>query len=301
MALVLADVRLLIASGNDTTSILAQLLPHFQSVSTKFSVVGNGANADGFTLVSNNADDPWYLNIRRSDNFNLQLLIDPLANITNPGNAGASPTLTSNLEASAEINAIQLDGTESVRFYVIETIDAIILLFLDGNEEYIYESCHAGRIMRPQFSGGYPIGDNYIDGLGILGGSLVISTSSGARQWYSTTTVASVVRIDQNLDASQGDQWAVCSAVTVPTRTNGGGLIQGRVRFPAFTVRANDVDGSGDASVGKSAYLLTAPFSAPQGTTWDGGPGNDCWVHVQGTNVSTSQLIPWNRDVTPIF
>jgi hypothetical protein len=304
MALVLPDVTLITAATADATGYMAALRTHFTSTSTKFNVKANGPTDDGFTLTPVSGVENWELNFRRSSATEIQTMIDPLENITSPGDTVSAPTLTDSSEYSEEEPCLQYSASYSARFYLIELDDALFILNMDAAETHTPVACHLGRVYIPFFSDGLN-GDNYADGLGMLGHIPRTSTSSGSGYWLSGTS-NSCIRMAQTGSgrAAPTASWYPAGTPLNPSSAESGS-VQGVYRPRPVLIEANNTYSSNENMAGYCRYFLYGnggvTTSQPPGTVLDAGPGKDGWLFINYTNAATLLLVPWDRDLIPVF
>lgn len=303
-------VTKLTSSSTAMTDYMSAMFTHF-GVSTKFSIVANGGVADAFTLTPIAAAETWQLNLRNINATATVSGIDPLANITSPGVAGgAAPTLTSDLEWSNETTTMEIAGTESVDFYIIELDDAFIVLFMDAGKTANPRAMLYGRVFVPYYTDGTN-GNDYCDGLGMLGYIPEVTTSSGAEKWLNLSVGSqSKCRGFQNYTDSikavpaPGDQWFQPVAASVTTANADCADMNGNKKiFPYAQVSLMDTNSpttSEDFQAGYTKYIAIERASQNPGVVLDGGAGNDAWVHVHPSGAGTF-LLPWDRNVTPEF
>lgn len=297
MALAIPDVTLLTASGANITAILTAIKAYYDgSPAGKWNIKANGASADAFTLVPAAAGEDFEINLREKDATTGRVLIDPLENITDPGTAGdpgTAPTLTDSTEDSGEHEALEIAGTESTDFYLIELDDCLIVLFMDSGETHNPYIWMMGRVLKTFFDDGSN-GDNYIDGLGFLCGTVdAITTTTAGPFISSNTSSANRVRSGQT-------SWNRPGCTYEPS-TGDLGDVDGAARPRPMIMTLLDIDSFNDSMVGWSKYVLRCKTSRNPGARLDGGAGSDCWVHVYLSDTSNNLLIPWDRTVTPAF
>ena len=169
MALVIPTTTLLTASANTMNAYMAALRTHFGG-SAKFTIKANGDTDDGFTLVPAAGGEDYEINFRRVDGLVAHVSIDPLENITAPGNTGSAPTLADASEWSGEFSSWQIagGGAEHVDFYVLELDDWICILHMNATPDATPRAIQVGRTYVPGFTDGVN-GDHYADGLGVHG------------------------------------------------------------------------------------------------------------------------------------
>jgi hypothetical protein len=294
MALAIPDVTLITAAGDTMTDFMTSLKSHFDSTSTKFSTVANGGDNDAFTITPVDAQETWYLNFRRTSTTNTKLLLDPLFNITDPGGTGTPPTLTDSTEDSEEQDCWAIAGAsaENVDFYVIELDDALFVLNLNsGTTTHTPRGIHAGRTWIPFFTDGTN-GDNYADGLGIHG---------HLPDWGSTNMWVGASTFSSGPSKIRGHQTGWFGPLTTFEPTSLG-RINLNERVAPLVMGLDAVDGATDRqAIGFSKYMFKARVSQSPGTLMDGGVGNDAFVHIADTNASDTNVIPWDRLVSPVF
>jgi len=299
------DVTKLTGATNSLTDVFAQLFSHFSSPGGKFTVVANGGAADAFTLTPAAAGETWQVNLRRTSTELAQVAIDPLANITDPGDTVTPPTLTSDTEWSTETQAINVSGGQSVDFYVIEVDDCFIILFMDAAKTHTPFATSMGRFFVPYYTDGTD-GNDFCDGLGILGyqPELTTSASGASSGWWLNASVSgvSLARGFQTFSATAGDQWFQPSTMGLLNANDRGDINGNKKVFPATpNVELLDTSLTVDYMCGYTKYMASQNTSEPPGTVLDGGPGNDAWIHVNDTAADYNLLLPWNRLVTPDF
>jgi hypothetical protein len=304
MALLTPQVtKLTVAVTGHTTGAktVAALYAHYNAgTSTKFDLVANGHAATGFTLTPKGSDT-WHLNIRPNGTAaSAHVSIDPKAGITASGDATTAPTITSDTEWSTEqaTPGILFSGTMHDDFYLIELADCIIILFMDTGKTHTPYITLAGRVYVPWFTDGVN-GDDYADGLGILGGKPYPSASSGFI--YSHTSSGTRLRMHQEYVSAAGDQWWK-SYYTAPSPTstydvNGKKKLGPHTYLQGYTT----LGGTRYKVVGYSKYQLRPHSAQLPGVVLDGGAGNDAWVHINYNNGSRYHVVPWDRNLLPDF
>lgn len=295
MALAIPQVTLVTAAGDTMTDFMTALKTHFTTpVSTKFTLVANGGDNDAFTITPVDAQETWQLNFRRTSTTNTKVALDPLANITDPGSTGVAPTITDNSEWSAEQDLWVIAGAsaENVDFYVIELDDALFVLNMNsGTTTHTPRGIHAGRTWVPFYTDGTN-GDNYADGLGIHGYLPDWGTSN---MWSGTTTSYS------GPSRIRGHQTGWFGPLTT-FEPNTVGRINLLERLSPLIFGMDNTDtGVDHQAIGFSKYLAKARVTQAPGTLLDGGVSNDSWVHIADTNANDTNVIPWDRTVSPVF
>jgi hypothetical protein len=292
MALLQPTVVELTAATTDMAGMMAALRAYFEGTPDHFSVVANTPGDDGFTLSPSAAGETWQLNLRRVGDV-VYFAIDPLAGFSSPGDAATAPVVSDASEWSTEIVVIDMASIHAT-FYLVELPDAIFVIPFDPTGTHTTNVGHAGRVMLPHYydDNGQEGG---IDGLGILGGFPVASVGNFTTSWLSNNG-GSVIRVDTKQGASPGDQWVGAGASYTPTGALAG-RIQGVERFARITVEAQNADGSDDVNVGKMKYVLFSRLQRAAGKWWDGGAGNDAWMHVVYSGAANYLVVPWDRDV----
>lgn len=297
-------VTKLTSASTAITDYMSALFTHF-GTSTKFNIVANGGVADAFT-VTPSGSETWHVNLRNINPTTTITAIDPLGNITNPGVAGGlAPTLTDDSEWSNETSTMQIAGTESLDFYVIELDDAFIVLFMDSAKTHTPRGMHYGRAAIPYFTDGVN-GNDYCDGLGMFGHIPRVTSSSGAGFWVSSSANESRFRGFQNYVVTPGDQWFEPSVFASPSTSDRSDINGNKKIFPAtFSIELKDAAGPGSAeyTFGYPKYWASQNTPELPGVVLDGGSGNDAWVHVYDSNTTSVSaiLLPWDRLVTPEF
>ena len=313
MPVISPKVTVLTAAGTTMSDFFAALKAHFSSAPSdaKFDYfAGSSPSNDGFTLKpKDTANNYWQLNFRRTGTTKAKLMIDPGASITSPGTSGSDPAGAS-VKSSAEVEAWDIGSPFSsvgVKFVVIELKDALFIVNIDSGAtpSYTPTAVHAGKIYVPFFSNsvtsGDGQGDNYADGLGILGGYPTWGTNSSNSllSSYYPNTARSTARAWEG--TSQGNGWHVPKAGCQVSSTQDG-RINGKRRMRPVDVSLDDVDGSSDALIGYTKYLLFAgdPSSGQYPGTRDES-ATDAWIRVHSSSATTNQLIPWDLTTTPPF
>jgi hypothetical protein len=287
--LVAPVVTKLTSGGTDMADYLSALFTHFGS-SSKFSIKTTSPVGDAFVLEPIDVDETWEMSFRLRNTTATYCSIEPTGSITDPGLSGDPGTAPSTLSAenSTEIASLTVTGAESSDFYVIELDDAFFVLFMNSGETFTPLGIHAGRIYIPYYSDGVD-GDNFADGLGLLGGAPYMDGAFSANRWFSShTTSISRTRGDQtNWYRNQG-------AGSVPSSR-----IQEQVRLRPVYVQLSDTQGTTDNRVGYAKYCMYTKTAQSPGAVLDSG--SDAWCHIYPTLTSGNQIIPWDKLVTPAF
>ena len=294
-------VTKLTSASTSLADYMSAMFTHF-GTSTKFDIVANGGSADAFTLTPSGSET-WQVNLRRTSTTAAESAIDPLANITDPGDTVTAPTLTSDLEWSAETTTMQIAGTESLDFYVIELDDAFIVLFMDAAKTHTPRAMHYGRAAIPYYTDGSN-GNDYCDGLGMFGHIPRVTNSTGAGFWVSSSANESRFRGFQNYVVTPGDQWFEPEVSSAPSTGNRADINGNKKIFPAvFYIELRNVTSGVEYTFGYPKYWASQNTSELPGVILDGGPGADAWCHVYDSNIASTSaiLLPWDRLVTPEF
>lgn len=276
----------------DLIEVMADMFDFFTNTSAKFSVVSNGGSADAFTLEPDDPNESFHLNWRRVSSLTVQVSIDPLANITNPGTPASPPTMTDSSEWSGETLALQITGSELSKYALIVFKDAVCLLFGDSEGKMTERGTIAGRVIVPDFFDQTTKGLNWADGLGILGYTPRVSTSSGPNFWLGTTANLSIVRTGRQRWDDQPYMLAVPEE----------GQVGDERRLTPIAVTVNNTSGSFDASIGTLRHVFYVVSSLTQGSVEDSGfDVLPVYVRFDGAAANVRQAIQWKRGVVPFW
>jgi len=297
-------VTKLTSASTSMVDYMSAMFTHF-GTSTKFTV--SAGAADAFTLTPSGSET-WQINLRRVSTQATVTSIDPLGGFLTQGDTVTVPTLTSDLEWSTETQTMDIAGTESVDFYIIELDDAFIVLFMDAAKTVNPRAMLYGRVFVPYYTDNSD-GNDFCDGLGMLGYVPEVNTGSGVGRWLAISVGnPSRCRGFQNYTDSieavpaPGDQWfqPMAGIVGVPTQDCANMNTKKKIFPYAPIVLLLNTDGTLDFSAGYTKYIAMEDSSQNPGVVLDGGPGNDAWVHVDPVGADVF-LLPWDRNVTPEF
>lgn len=289
-------------AGTTMTNFFEVIENHYRTgQSTKFTYNGGPSpTTEGFILTPvDESNSYWQLNFRRVDATTANLMLDPGASITDPGSTAAAPTGAS-VKASAEKPAWDLSlGTVGTTLILIELKDAIFLVHIDAGSPASHNpvAVHAGKIYVPWFSNdngtGDGQGDNYADGLGICGGVTLWATTGA------NTVLGTISNATRNTARGAETLWFTPFSEFLSPNDN---RIDDKRKPRPFNIALDNTDGSSNATIGYSKYLLLAGDPSAQqlpGTKEESA--TDAWCRIRSTATSTNQIIPWDLTTTPPF
>lgn len=292
------------ASNTDIADYMSALYTYFNSTSAKFSIVANGGSAAAFTITPVDADESWHLNFRMTSTTLVKVCLDPLGNITDPGDSVTAPTLTDSSEWSEEgdIWEIAGGGAEDVNFYVIELDDCVFVLHMNATTKtHTPRGIMCGRTWIPFNSDGVN-GDNYADGLGIHGPVPYATNGSQTGGWFSSNTTTSRIRMARTGGFTAGDPTAAWYNPLFryrPTTTDVADIQGGANNAPGI-ISGIDTAGSGDSMIGYTKYLKFMGVNNTPGVRRDGASGDE-WIHYRNTATTDNAILPWKPGETPEF